>query len=94
MRPRIAIVVALAAAFAAGRASGQAADPVPAAGVALSLAPDLTPPADTGKPRVFQRPPLDLPGGGCDGLVDCRLRLIGRLPREGAVELNATALRW
>jgi hypothetical protein len=49
-------------------------------------------PADTGKPRILTpAPPLDT--AGCAPL-DCRLRVIGTVQHNGAVELNAVAFRW
>jgi hypothetical protein len=49
-------------------------------------------PADTGKPRILAPPP-PLNTAGCAPL-DCRLRVIGTVQHNGAVELNATAFRW
>jgi|HubBroStandDraft_1064217.scaffolds.fasta_scaffold297164_2 hypothetical protein len=58
----------------------------------------LPPPADTGKAVIFtpplyaveeaQRPP------GCTDPADCRLRIVGGIHKNGAVELNGTLLRW
>ena len=54
---------------------------------------DLTPPADTGKPRYFapQDPP---PSPGCAALLDCRVKVIGALQHNGAVEFNGALLKW
>ena len=61
------------------------------AGFPLPL--DLSPPADTGKPRLFVPPPAP-PQAGCAAAFDCRLRVIGAMRRNGAVELNASILKW
>jgi hypothetical protein len=78
----------------AGAAMAQPAsnDMVAADGFPLPLA--LPPPADTGKPRFFVAPSVAPPPSGCAASLDCRVRVIGEIQRNGAVELNATALRW
>jgi hypothetical protein len=62
----------------------------PAAEFPLLL--DAPRPADTGKPQILTPPPL-VDSRGCAPL-DCRLRVIGTVQHNGAVELNATAFRW
>jgi hypothetical protein len=54
----------------------------------------LPPPADTGKPRFFVPPPVVPPPAGCAAALDCRLRVLGVIQHNGAVELNATMLKW
>jgi hypothetical protein len=71
-------------------AAQQAAQP--SAAPALQL--DLPAPADTGKPRAFN-PHLDpAPPPGCAVALNCRLRVIGEVQHNGAVELNATLFKW
>jgi hypothetical protein len=86
---RRCLAVATLTVCAGGIAAQQAAPPVQ-----LTLPLDLTPPADTGKPRAFA-PSLDTaPAPGCEAVLDCRLRVIGAVRRDGAVELNATLFKW
>ena len=54
---------------------------------------DPSPPADTGKPR-FYAPPSASPAQNCAAAFDCRVRAIGAIQHDGAVELNATVLKW
>jgi hypothetical protein len=64
----------------------------PSAGFPLELG--VPPPADTGKPRFFA-PPVELsPPPGCAAALDCRLRVIGAVQHNGAVELNAALFKW
>lgn len=63
-----------------------------AAGFPLRL--DPSPPADTGKPQLFVPAPVAAPSAGCAAVFDCRLRVIGAIRRNGAVELNAGILKW
>ena len=83
-----AIAIAMLVAFA-GQAAAQ---PPSQAGDGLPLQLDLSPPADTGKPHLYA-PPLSPPSADC-AVLDCRLRVIGTVQHNGAVELNATALKW
>jgi hypothetical protein len=77
-------------AVCAGGVAAQQASPASQSGLPL----DLTSPADTGKPRAFA-PSLDTaPAPGCEALLDCRLRVIGAVRHDGAVELNATLFKW
>jgi hypothetical protein len=70
----------------------QATQPAPRpANQPLTL--DLPPPADTGKARYFAPPDLP-PSLGCAAVLDCRLRVIGALQHNGAVELNGALLKW
>jgi hypothetical protein len=73
-----------------GAAPTLAQQAAPTAGFPLGL--DTSRPADTGKPQIFVPPPV-VSAPGCTAF-DCRLRVIGTVQRNGAVELNATALRW
>jgi hypothetical protein len=74
---------------AAAQHAGQAA---PALGD-QPLVLDLAPPADTGKPRYFA--PHDLPPSpGCAAVLDCRLKVIGALQHNGAVEVNGALFKW
>jgi len=54
----------------------------------------LPAPADTGKPRIFAPPPIAAPDASCAAVLDCRLRVIGAVQRDGAVELNTSVLKW
>jgi hypothetical protein len=54
----------------------------------------LPAPADTGKPRMFVPPPIAAPDASCAAVLDCRLRVIGAIRRNGAVELNTSVLKW
>jgi hypothetical protein len=70
----------------------QATPPAPASGN-QPLVFDLPPPADAGKPRYFS--PRDLPSSsGCAALLDCRLKVIGAIQHNGAVELNGAVFKW
>ncbi len=55
-------------------------------------------PADTGKPIVFDAPARAIADGTkpipCGLALACRLEVIGKLERNGAVELRATAFTW
>jgi len=54
---------------------------------------DLPPPADTGTPRFFA--PRDLPpSANCVAVLDCRVKVIGEVQHNGAVELNGALLKW
>lgn len=54
---------------------------------------DLPPAADAGKSRYFA--PRDLPlSSGCAALLDCRLKVIGAIQHNGAVELNGAVFKW
>jgi hypothetical protein len=93
MRLQGALIGSLGAALlglllVAAPASAQQAPPTD--GFPLPL--DPLRPADTGKPRILTpAPPPD--SAGCAPL-DCRLRVIGTVQHNGAVELSATAFRW
>ena len=78
----------------ASLAAAQSAAPGTIAIEGFPLPLDLPPPADTGKPRFFVPPPASPPPGGCAVAFDCRVRVIGTVQRNGAVELNATMLKW
>ncbi|HVH78825.1 MAG TPA: hypothetical protein VM782_05510 [Stellaceae bacterium] len=66
----------------------------PAAGEGLLLPLNLPADADTGKPRFFVSPPAGSPPSQCAPAFDCRLRVIGEIRRNGAVELNASIFKW
>jgi len=55
-------------------------------------------PTDTGKPPVydpqFARKAEDDLRTGCTPGLQCRLRLLGVIQNNGAVELQATAFKW
>jgi hypothetical protein len=66
-----------------------------AAAEGFPLSPNPAPPADTGKPLFFAPPAMRLPpAANCDAALDCRLRAIGTVQHNGAVELEATILKW
>jgi hypothetical protein len=90
---RMTAMVAVAGlALCGGQAMAQqAANGVAGEGFPLFL--DPTPPADTGKPRFFA-PSLPPPSPYCAAAFDCRLRVIGTVQHNGAVELNGTLLKW
>jgi hypothetical protein len=94
MRRSADVMVLMELMLRAGVAMAQPApsDMVAADGFPLPF--NLPPPADTGKPRFFVSPPEAPPPSGCSASLDCRVRVIGEIQRNGAVELNATALRW
>ena len=54
----------------------------------------LPAPADAGKPGLFVPPPMTPPPAGCAAAFDCRVRVIGAIQRNGAVELNTSVLKW
>jgi hypothetical protein len=91
---RLAVLAVVTLPLCAGPAAAQSAsrEVASVAGSPLSL--DLPPPADTGKPRAFVLPPVMPPPAGCTAAFDCRVRVIGTVQHDGAVELNATALKW
>jgi len=90
---RAALVAALVVALGvSAAAAGQ-----PNAGVDLFApgADGLPPPAETGKPRLFVPPPARPQAApDCVPVLPCDTRLIGRLRRNGAVEIRVPALRW
>lgn len=83
-------------ALAMGDASalGQLAtrEPVAAEGFPLPIGSTLA--AEAGKPRPFVLAPVAPPAMGCAAAFDCRLRVVGAVQRNGAVELNAAVLKW
>ena len=56
----------------------------------------LAPPAETGKPLIFEPPPAPPPAApACTALLPCGARLLGStVRRHGAVEIAVPALRW
>ena len=73
-------------------AQSAAIDAAPVDGFPAPL--DLPAPADTAKPRFFVLPPVTPPPEGCAAAFDCRVRVIGAIQHDGAVELNTTILKW
>ena len=65
-----------------------------AGGGGFPLPLDPAPPADTGKPRLFVPPAEAAPPTGCAAAFDCRVRVIGAIQHNGAVEFNARILKW
>jgi hypothetical protein len=53
-------------------------------------------PTDTGKPVIYdpQFVAKSEDDGGCAAGLPCRLRLLGVIQNNGAVELRATAFTW
>jgi hypothetical protein len=86
------LVVALTLHSEPAAAQSATNDAAPIDGFPLPL--DVSPPADTEKPRFFVPPPLTAPPGGCAAAFDCRVQVIGAIQRNGAIVLNATALKW
>ena len=75
-------------------AAAQAVSDNIAAAEGFPLPLGLPSPADTGKPSLFVPPPLPPPPTGCAAAFDCRIRVIGAIQRDGAVELNTSILKW
>jgi hypothetical protein len=73
-------------------ALAQQPQPPPAAGFTLPLGEPL--PADSGKPRFSPTLADPLPASNCAVLLDCRLRAVGAVQRNGAVTLDATLFKW
>jgi hypothetical protein len=88
----IAAILTVMLALSGGPASAQQVQPI-TEGAGFPLPIDPSPPADTGKPRLFVPPPAP-PAAGCAVAFDCRLKVIGEIRRNGAVELNASILKW
>ena len=55
---------------------------------------DQPPRADTGKPHLFAAPPVLSPPEGCAAALDCRVRVIGAIQRNGAVTVETSVLKW
>jgi len=75
-------------------AMAQAVSDTVAAAEGFPLPLGLPAPADTGKPSLFVPPPVTPPPAGCAAAFDCRVRVIGAIQRNGAVELNTSVLKW
>ncbi|HXP06556.1 MAG TPA: hypothetical protein VN808_20750 [Stellaceae bacterium] len=85
------LAAAVLALWAPPAGAQQVAPPAPSPNHPLIL--DLSPPADSGKPRYFA--PHDLPPSpGCATVLNCRLKVIGALQHNGAVELNGALFKW
>lgn len=84
---------AVAFAFWAASAGAQQAARAASASGDQPLVFDLPPDAEAGKPRYFA--PRDLPlSSSCAALLDCRLKVIGAIQHNGAVELNGAVFKW
>ena len=90
----IAFVGFVVFALGAGVATAQPPARETAAGTGFPLPLDPAPPADTGKPRLFVPPADAAPPTGCAAAFDCRVRVVGAIQHNGAVELNASVLKW
>jgi len=77
-----------------GRATAQALSDSVAAAEEFPLPLGLPAPADTGKPSLFVPPPTVPPPAGCAAAFDCRIRVIGAIQRNGAVELRTNVFKW
>lgn len=92
---RLPAVVMLAfAVCGAVRGEAQTVSDNVAAAEGFPLPLGLPSPADTGKPSLFVPPPLTPPTSGCAATFDCRIRVIGAIQHNGAVELNTRILKW
>jgi hypothetical protein len=89
-----AIIAVAALALCGGAAKAQPAANNPAAVEGLPLPLDLPEAAFSGKPRFFLPPPMVAPPSGCAAAFDCRVRVIGAIQHNGAVELNAAVFKW
>jgi hypothetical protein len=49
--------------------------------------------ADAGKARYFIAPDLP-PSPNCVAMLDCRLKVIGAVQHNGAVEVNGALFKW
>jgi hypothetical protein len=91
---RAAALMALAVMVVATPALAQStgSEPPAPAGFPLPIEPGLA--AEAGKPQPFSTAPAAPPATGCAAALDCRLRVIGAVQHNGAVELNAAVLKW
>jgi len=83
-----------AAVLAFGLAGSVAFAQRSAPGEGFPLPLDTPRPADSGKPQLSAPPLLSAPPPPCTGAFDCRVRVIGRIERNGAVELNTSLFKW
>jgi hypothetical protein len=91
----VAVTIGLALLVASGgRAMAQAVSDNMAAAEGYPWPLGLPAPADTGKPSLFVPPPTVPPPAGCAAAFDCRVRVIGAIQRNGAVELRTNVLKW
>jgi hypothetical protein len=91
MRHRFGFAALIAAAIWALPAAAQQA--VSVGQMTLTLPPH---PTDTGKPVIYD-PPFAAKSddaSGCTPGFSCRLRLLGVIQNNGAVELRGTAFTW
>jgi hypothetical protein len=55
----------------------------------------LNPPSPTtGVSQFYVHPPVIPPPEGCAAAFDCRVRVLGAIQHNGAVELNTTLFKW
>jgi hypothetical protein len=90
------LLVATALAGLGSPASAQTPSPAGGGGPGWGLFQPL-PPADTGKPLIFDAPARlvePTPPSDCAMLLSCRARLLGTNGRGGAVELEVTPFSW
>ena len=87
-------MVGLAALVVSAPALAQSAayEPTASAGFPLPIDPGIA--AEAGKPRPFVTVPAAPPATGCAAALECRLRVIGAVQHNGAVELNGAVLKW
>lgn len=91
----LAVTIGVAASVACGvPAVAQAVSDNVAAVEGFPLPLGLPSPADTGKPSLFVPPPVMPPPAGCAAAFACRVRVIGAIQRNGAVELDTSVLKW
>ncbi len=90
----LAATVVLTLAVQGMPATAQAVSDNVAVAEGFSLPLGLPSPADTGKPSLLVPPPMTPPPAGCAAAFDCRVRVIGAIQRDGAVEVNTSVLKW
>jgi hypothetical protein len=93
MRTMAAIACFVALGLCGGPATAQSSSngPTTADGFPLPLNP---PPPATGTPQFYVQPPVIAPPSGCAAAFDCRVRVLGAIQHNGAVELNASIFKW
>src|SRR5271157_1298033 len=90
-----ALVASAAAALPAASQQSLPAVEFPGSQTPLPLPPR---PPDTGKPLIYDPQFVAKSDSderfGCSPLLSCRIKLLGVIQNNGAVELRATAFRW
>lgn len=86
----MALAVLIASTPALAQSTGR--EPAASAGFPLPIEPGLA--AEAGKPQPFLIAPVAPSATGCAAALDCRLRVLGAVQHNGAVELNAAVLKW